>query len=47
MLRIKDPQASLAFYQDKIGMRLLDKLDFTQFGFSLYFLLGISRRGDA
>jgi len=42
MLRIKDPQASLAFYQDKIGMRLLDKLDFTQFGFSLYFLASVS-----
>lgn len=38
MLRIKDPERSLAFYRDTLGMRLLDKLDFEGMGFSLYFL---------
>lgn len=41
MLRIKDPSKSLAFYQDQMGMRLLDKLDFESMGFSLYFLASI------
>jgi lactoylglutathione lyase len=38
MLRIKDPTKSLAFYQDLLGFTLIDKLDFPQFTFSLYFL---------
>mmetsp|Transcript_122377 Transcript_122377/g.222594 ORF Transcript_122377/g.222594 Transcript_122377/m.222594 type:complete len:393 (+) Transcript_122377:84-1262(+) len=41
MLRIKDPEASLKFYRDQLGMRLLDKLDFEKFGFSLYFLASV------
>jgi len=41
MLRIKDPEKSLALYQGLLGMRLLDKLDFEQFNFSLYFLASV------
>lgn len=38
MLRIKDPQRSLAFYSHVFGMRLLRKLDFPEMQFTLYFL---------
>ena len=38
MLRVKDPQRSLAFYSRVFGMRLLRKLDFEEMSFSLYFL---------
>jgi lactoylglutathione lyase len=38
MLRIKDPQVSLAFYSHVMGMRVLRKLDFPEMKFSLYFL---------
>ncbi|PTQ11578.1 lactoylglutathione lyase [Sphingomonas oleivorans] len=38
MLRVRDPQASLAFYRDVMGMALLQKLDFEEMRFSLYFL---------
>ncbi|WP_346015332.1 lactoylglutathione lyase [Sphingomonas sp. GM_Shp_1] len=38
MLRIRDPQPSLAFYQEVMGMTLLQKLDFEEMRFSLYFL---------
>jgi lactoylglutathione lyase len=38
MLRIKDPQVSLAFYTGVMGMRVLRKLDFPEMKFSLYFL---------
>ena len=38
MLRVRDPSASLAFYQDVLGMTLLQKLDFEEMRFSLYFL---------
>jgi len=41
MLRIKDPDQSLSFYQDQMGMRCLDKLDFPSMGFSLYFLASV------
>lgn len=36
MLRVKDPQASLGFYRDLLGMRLLAVKHFSDF--SLYFL---------
>lgn len=45
MLRIRDPQASLAFYTGVLGMTLLQKLDFPDATFSLYFL-GYVRDGD-
>ena len=38
MLRVKDPKTSLAFYTEVLGARLLEKFDFKDMGFSLYFL---------
>eukprot|EP00586_Coscinodiscus_wailesii_P012161 CAMPEP_0172501350 /NCGR_PEP_ID=MMETSP1066-20121228/148826_1 /TAXON_ID=671091 /ORGANISM="Coscinodiscus wailesii, Strain CCMP2513" /LENGTH=332 /DNA_ID=CAMNT_0013276085 /DNA_START=158 /DNA_END=1156 /DNA_ORIENTATION=- len=38
MLRISDPKKSLPFYVDLMGMTLIDKFDFPQYEFSLYFL---------
>ncbi|MFD1913246.1 lactoylglutathione lyase [Halodurantibacterium flavum] len=38
MLRIKDPDRSLAFYRDVLGMRLVTRLDLAEWKFSLYFL---------
>lgn len=38
MLRIKDPQKSVAFYKDVLGMTLLEKFDFPDMEFSLYFM---------
>lgn len=45
MLRVRDPSASIAFYQDVLGMTLLQKLDFKEAAFSLYFL-GFLRDGE-
>lgn len=38
MLRIKDPKASLDFYTRVLGMKLIRKLDFAEWKFSLFFL---------
>jgi len=38
MLRVRDPQASLAFYQDTLGMSLIDRFEFEAGRFTLYFL---------
>lgn len=38
MLRMRDPEVSLAFYSGVLGMRVLRKLDFPEMEFSLYFL---------
>ena len=38
MLRVKDITASLDFYTRVLGFRLVDKRDFPEAGFSLYFL---------
>lgn len=38
MLRIKDPTKTIPFYTDLLGFTLIDKFDFPQWEFSLYFL---------
>lgn len=38
MLRVRDPEVSLAFYTQVMGMGVLRKLDFPEMQFSLYFL---------
>ena len=38
MLRIRDPEISVAFYRDVLGMALLDRYDFEEMSFSLYFM---------
>jgi len=38
MMRIRDPDASLAFYQSVLGMTLYQRVDFAEMSFSLYFL---------
>ncbi|MDF8335110.1 lactoylglutathione lyase [Novosphingobium cyanobacteriorum] len=38
MLRIRDPEASLEFYTQVLGMTLIQQLDFPDAAFSLYFL---------
>jgi lactoylglutathione lyase len=38
MLRIKDPEKSVAFYRDVLGMTLADRYDFPAGKFSLYFM---------
>ena len=38
MMRVRDPEASVAFYRDVLGMTLLDRYDFPEMKFSLYFM---------
>lgn len=38
MLRIKDPERSLAFYQGVLGLKLVKQVDYAEWSFSLYFL---------
>lgn len=38
MLRVKDPARSIPFYRDILGMTLLDRYDFPDMRFSLYFM---------
>ena len=38
MLRIKDPSRSIPFYEEVLGMTLIDRFDFPEMAFSLYFL---------
>lgn len=47
MLRVKDPEVSLAFYTQVLGMRVLRKLDFPEMKFSLYFLARLDEERGA
>lgn len=38
MLRIRDPEKSVPFYRDVLGMTLLNRFDFPDMKFSLYFV---------
>src|SRR5947207_9099304 len=38
MIRVRDPRASLAFYQDVMGMKLMTTIEIPAGGFNLYFL---------
>lgn len=38
MYRIKDPRKTIPFYTQVLGMRLLQKRDFPEMKFSLYFM---------
>ncbi|WP_026987375.1 lactoylglutathione lyase [Fodinicurvata fenggangensis] len=46
MLRVRDPEISLAFYSGVLGMKVLRRLDFPEMEFSLYFLTCL-QDGDA
>jgi len=43
MLRIKDPKKTIPFYQDLLGMTLIDKLEFPDMKFDLYFLATVPK----
>ncbi|MFN4263711.1 MAG: lactoylglutathione lyase [Thioalkalivibrionaceae bacterium] len=47
MLRVKDPQLSLAFYRDIFGMALLRTVPFPEYDFTLYFLAGGAHAANA
>lgn len=38
MYRIKDPRKSIPFYTSVLGMNLLQKIDFPEMKFTLYFM---------
>ncbi|CAG8667904.1 16467_t:CDS:2 [Acaulospora morrowiae] len=38
MIRVKDPQVSIKFYEEVLGMKLISKSDFPTAKFTLYFL---------
>ena len=38
MLRVKDPKISVPFYEKHFGFKLLQKYDFDEWKFSVYFL---------
>lgn len=47
MLRIKDPAKTIPFYQDHFGLTLIDKYDFPDYKFSLYFLAVLPKPEEA
>jgi len=44
MLRVQDPKKSLHFYESVLGMKLIRKLDFEEWKFSLFFLAYLGER---
>jgi len=42
MFRIKDPERTLKFYSEVLGMTLIKRLDFPEMKFTLYFMASIS-----
>lgn len=46
MLRVRDPEVSLEFYSKILGMKLIRKLDFDEWKFSLYFLAMVKNDSD-
>ncbi len=38
MLRVRDAEVSVAFYRDMLGMTLLERFDFEEMQFTLYFM---------
>lgn len=42
MMRIKDPERTLKFYSEVLGMTLVKKLDFPAMEFTLYFMAALS-----
>ncbi|MEL7516907.1 MAG: lactoylglutathione lyase [Pseudomonadota bacterium] len=46
MLRVRDPEASVRFYSEILGMSLLKRLDFPSMEFSLYFMGYVSPTSD-
>eukprot|EP00051_Salpingoeca_urceolata_P010124 m.123449 g.123449 ORF g.123449 m.123449 type:complete len:330 (+) comp16588_c0_seq1:4831-5820(+) len=47
MLRVKDPVKSIEFYTKLMGMTLIDKCQFPEMKFDLYFLATIDKKGPA
>lgn len=46
MLRVRDPEASLDFYSRILGMKLIRKVDFNEWKFSLYFLAMVKESSE-
>lgn len=44
MMRIKDPKMSIPFYSDLFDLQLLDRLDFPDYRFTVYFLGHLSNK---
>ncbi|KAF8476089.1 Glyoxalase/Bleomycin resistance protein/Dihydroxybiphenyl dioxygenase [Kalaharituber pfeilii] len=47
MIRVKDPQRSVKFYEDNFGMTLIHRMDYADAKFSLYFLAFDSPGADS
>ncbi|KAA8904879.1 Glyoxalase/Bleomycin resistance protein/Dihydroxybiphenyl dioxygenase [Sphaerosporella brunnea] len=47
MLRVKDPQASIKYYSENFGMKVINRLDVEEAKFSLYFLAFDSAKAES